>query len=243
MDQKQKDKDQPTNPHNCWDFFMLYSINTVFTFFNIIYLVQHIIRHADFNPAEEFSLSQIQIVQSSLLIVSVIGYVIFQIPSIITALQYVFEEVPSATMFKKSVNWIIRSQWFLPLFYFSLILTKNFFTVEPVQLALVLMSMIVDIYLSNAVYDKGNETKRKVLQIFSIFLALMLLPYCDYITIVFLIIYKAYTYFLNKKTGEYLSNVKDGKTQKRMKILGVFTVINMVSMHLLRSIYFQIDSR
>lgn len=222
-----KEIELPVNPEKCWNFFLLYIVNTLFTFFNIIYLIQRIIRHANIGSATEAALSNIQILQSSFLSFSILGYVIFQIPCIIAAMQHIFEEVSPTVSFKKSVNWIIRSQWFLPLFYFSLILTKNYMTIVPVQFVLILFSMLVDLLLNRSAYDKS---KNKVLQIFSFGLAIMLVPFCNYTAIFSMFMYKVYLHYLNKSSEDFLKKVEDEKTKIRMKLLGAFTVINMILM-------------
>ncbi|KAM0674157.1 hypothetical protein GVAV_002230 [Gurleya vavrai] len=217
-----------SNPKNCWDFFILYLFNTIFTIVHIVYLLVKIIASTNFSAEQSNSLSFLQIFQSSLISISLLGYFIFQIPALITFVSYIFEEVPETVSFKKNVNWLIRSQWFIPLFHLSLFLSKNQISINPCYFCFIVLSTINDIFLSKLSYEKKNNNQYFILQLFSVCLFVLLIPFSSFKTLFFYSIYKIFNHFFNKKVQNFIFDVSEDKIKKRMKVLGLFGVFNAV---------------
>lgn len=216
------------NPRNCWPFFSMY-IMYLITFISIVFtVILKIAMNLDYSTGVSTRISGLHIFEICSYLFAVLGFLIFSIKPTLVFIKHVFEELNATESFKKNVNILIRSQWFLLLLMALLLAMKDDFRViEPAFLIVFLLNLIIDlqsIYRNFALNDKKVTTATNAL---SMVLGLFLCYTETFEVGFYYFVMKVLMLCLNSYTNVFISNVEDKKSKRRMFVLHILLVLNL----------------
>lgn len=219
MTKKEENEDYIFNPPNCWSFFLHFIFQSAISLISAIMVFTTIFLHSDETDAK---ITPLQTIQCLMAAISFLGFLIHLIKPYLTFLNYIFEEIPEKESFKKNICSLLRASYFvtfLNLMFFCIAADFNMAT-----LIVFLMNMAID--FGSIKINFNRKKNMKILNFMNLLLVILSSFFIDKVDFLIFLGLKGYFFMYCTKINEFVYEIIDVATRKRIWILSIFGCVN-----------------